>query len=414
MQKKIIIFLIISFYLVGCNSNNTRKEKIRQHIESLFIENQNENQNTSVQNQSGSIYPKEYYKNFNVSELKNLNPNNNNLTNNSIHFYENIDNTIVSNSNLYIQEKEFGFHFYNATIDRTKVLDTIIKIDYSKNYELMVELTKVSCCQTYYFIGLFKGKQNLSFGLHYTYDSDAKSFLFDVSNNGKRYSPKYTVKILENKSHTIRIRKINNYFYCFLDRLFVTSICVDDVAVAKIWNQIGFTSEGHETEMQVHRVKLAYLSLVKQDDKEVTKSKVENKIRELKQFQFTIGNKLKNIIQLIQQQRIEDDKLKREIKEYKVKNKIDTYEEGLKIAGISNDLKLLQESEAIQIKLIESANYVYNSYEDLKFLIRRNERELNIGKVFNKDELQNIISILDTAKVKYLPETKNFVMPNIT
>lgn len=87
-----------------------------------------------------------------------------------------------------------------------------------------------------------------------------------------------------------------------------------------------------------------------------------------------------------------------------------TYQEALENSRIRYNLKLLQQKKAYIKKLAEFHSRLMYGSEEVLFLTRKTESDLDICKVMNEEEINNLIKQIDQAINNYLPYADKLVI----
>ncbi|MDO8259960.1 MAG: hypothetical protein Q7T50_00490 [Candidatus Magasanikbacteria bacterium] len=87
-----------------------------------------------------------------------------------------------------------------------------------------------------------------------------------------------------------------------------------------------------------------------------------------------------------------------------------TYQEALENSRIHYNLKLLQQKKAYIKKLAEFHSRLMYGSEEVLFLTRKTESDLDICKVMNEEEINNLIKQIDQAINNYLPYADKLVI----
>lgn len=384
----------------------------------------NNNNTASEQNQSlGNLEkkPKYLYQNFKSSELSKIKKIDTQITEDDSVAIYGIKSLKPPKKYIDYTPKEGGFfNGRSGMISFDKIDDLKNDIILSDEFEFemhlfldsdedVIEFNVVFPKLIYYW--KFVIRNNL-FSIKEAYHS--KSSLIALK-EGKIFGEKS-----ENIDLKLNLKFLHEKLYVFINDQFLFKMNAKWKQSFRIkqWEIVEFTDEIENTNFYIKKLIINELFVSERKTDQLTNQEenIQNfkiKINELKDIQLKIGDKLTKIIKEIEKLKLLDRKIKLEIEDYKSLNQIIDFNEALGHPNLKNNLSLLQENKAINKELINKANDVYSSFEDLKFLVRRRERDIEIFKVLSEDERKSLLNTLEIAYNEFLPQAEEFVLPEI-
>jgi len=141
-----------------------------------------------------------------------------------------------------------------------------------------------------------------------------------------------------------------------------------------------------------------------------TEKKIQKKINEITDLRQRLEQKQQEVQDLFDLYQTGIRKIKQEILLEKYHRKIFTYEQAAQNSQIAYDLSLIQRKEAYIQKLKEINLRLQKGTNELLYLEREAQDDLEMVKVLNSNEAEALVTEINKVIQKYLPDAEKLVI----